>query len=140
MMKIHGTLDICELFNISKNLKEKYFTKEVSFYVELKKNNNNIKKRELKLLEMKFILNLPSKYCFATICKKRTTEFVISKSTLYYGFKNHIYYDIKEPTNSLQRFNNIEDIFKLLKHKYKIKFNQKFKDEFNSMILLEELI
>jgi len=138
MMKIHGTLDICELFNISKDLKEKYFTKEVSFYVEFKKNN--IEKRELTLLEMKLILNLPSKYCFATICKKRTTKFVISKSKLDYGFKDHIYYDIKEPTNSLQKFNNIEDIFKLLKHKYKVKFNQRFKDEFNSMILLEELI
>ncbi len=139
-MKKHGTLkNICELFNISDSLKEKYFTKDLSFYIEFKKNNDNIKRRKSTLLEMKFILNLPSKYCFATIYKKRITEFKIISNNDY-GFKNNIYYDIKEPLNSLQRFNNIEDIFKLLKHKYKIKFNQKFKDEFNSMILLEELI
>ncbi len=126
--------DIASLLNISDDLKKKYFPNDVTFNAKINSfQNNDI------LYRITLFLNSPSKYKFATISKFKKKNFKVT-SDKNYGFITSTHYNLKLNENNEQEFKDIKEIFHFLNHSYGIEFNQKFKDEFNSMLLLKELM
>jgi hypothetical protein len=134
-MKNYGIVkDIASLLNISEELKEKYFPNDVTFNAKI----NPFQNKDI-LYRINLFLNSPSKYKFATISKFKKKDFKIT-SDKDYGFINSVHYCLRLHKDDEQEFKDIKEIFHFLNHSYGIEFNQRFKDEFNSMLLLKELM